>query len=107
MKDVVVQDFLSFIRERGVIGLAVAFVLGRSVSDVVSAIVEDIVNPLLGLILGRAEGLAEMSFEIADAEIKYGHLLSVLIDFLVIALIVYVVVHKLGLEKLDKKKETK
>jgi len=98
------RGFLDFIREQGVVGLAVGFILGGAVSKLVSAIVTDIVNPLLGLALGAAEGLKTASIKVGTAEILYGDLIMVFIDFLVITLVVYFGVKILGLDKLDKKK---
>ncbi len=99
------KGFIDFIREQGVVGLAVGFILGGAVSKVVSALVTDIVNPLLGVILGFAGGFKTASLKIGSAEILYGDMLSVFIDFLVIASVVYFGVKVLGLDKLDKKKE--
>ncbi len=98
------NGFVDFIREQGVVGLAVGFILGGAVSKVVSALVEDVINPLLGLVLGAAEGLKTASFGIGSAQIMYGDLISVLIDFVVIALVVYYGVKMIGLDKLDKAK---
>lgn len=97
------KGFLNFVREQGVVGLAVGFILGGAVSGVVKSVVEDVVNPLLGLILGKAEGLMEATLMIGTATIKYGSLISTLINFLVIAAVVYFGVKSLGLDKLDKK----
>lgn len=97
------QGFVNFIKEQGVVGLAVGFILGGAVSKVVSALVTDIINPILGLALGAADGLKTASFGIGSAQILYGDLISVVIDFLVIALVVYYGVRSLGLDKLDKK----
>lgn len=99
------KGFLNFIREQGVIGLAVGFILGGAVSKVVSALVTDIINPLLGVALGAAGGLKMASINLGRAKILYGDLISVAIDFVVIALVVYFGVKILGLDKLDKKKE--
>lgn len=99
------KGFTNFIREQGVIGLAVGFILGGAVSKVVSALVTDIINPIIGLALGAAEGLKTASIKIGSAEIFYGDLISVVIDFLVVALVVYVGVKIIGLDKIDKKKE--
>jgi len=96
---------MDFIREQGVVGLAVGFILGGAVSKVVTALVTDIVNPLLGVVLGAAGGLKTASIRIGSAEILYGDLISVTIDFIVIALVVYFGVKLIGLDKLDKKKE--
>lgn len=98
------KGFLDFIREQGVVGLAVGFILGGAVSKVVTALVTDIINPLLGIVLGATEGLKTASFGIGSAQILYGDLISVLIDFLVVALVVYYGVKGLGLNKLDKVK---
>jgi len=97
------KGFIDFIRERGVVGLAVGFILGGAVSKVVSALVTDIINPLLGIVLGATGNLKVMSFKIGSAEILYGDLISITIDFLVIAAVVYFGVKLLGLDKLDKK----
>ena len=98
------KGFLDFIREQGVVGLAVGFILGGAVSKVVSALVTDIINPLLGVALGVAGNLKAASISIGSAKILYGDLISVAIDFIVIALVVYLGVKILGLDKLDKPK---
>ena len=99
------KGFIEFIREQGVVGLAVGFILGGAVSKVVTALVTDIINPILGVVLGSAKGLSAASIKLGSTEILYGDLISVIIDFTVIALVVYFGVKALGLDKLDKKKE--
>ena len=95
--------FMDFIRKQGVVGLAVGFILGGAVSKVVSALVTDIISPILGLVLGAAEGLKTASLKLGSVELLLGDFLSVLIDFLVIALVVYYGVKALKLDQLDKK----
>lgn len=97
------KGFVDFIREQGVVGLAVGFILGGAVSKVVASLVADIINPVLGIVLGAAD-LSSMSLKLGPAEIMFGSFVSVLIDFLVIAGVVYFGVKGLGLDKLDKKK---
>ena len=99
------KGFLNFIREQGVVGLAVGFILGGAVSKVVSAIVTDIVNPILGIALGAVGDSKDASVQLGSAKIMYGDFLSVAIDFIVIALVVYYGVRILRLDRLDKKKE--
>jgi len=99
------KEFLDFIRTQGVVGLAVGFILGGAVSKVVAAIVTDIVNPLLGILLGATGGLRNASFMLGSARIAWGDLFSTVIDFLVVALVVYFGVKWLKLDALDKKKE--
>lgn len=98
------RGFLEFVREQGVVGLAVGFILGGSVSKVVSSLVSDIINPFLGIILGAAGDLSEASVKIGGAELLYGKFIAVLIDFAIIAAVVYFAVKLLGIDRLDKKK---
>jgi large conductance mechanosensitive channel len=99
------KGFINFIREQGVVGLAVGFILGGAVSKVVSAIVTDLINPVLSLVLGRIENLDSAYIPIGNAKLMWGDFLSTLIDFLVIAFVVYFGVRALKLDKLDKKKQ--
>jgi large conductance mechanosensitive channel len=99
------KGFLDFIREQGAIGLAVGFILGGAVSDLVKSIIDNIINPLLGIVLNNVKGLETATVDIFGATVKYGALLSTMINFCVIAAVVYFGVKKLGLDKLDKKKD--
>jgi large conductance mechanosensitive channel len=99
------KGFLDFIREQGAIGLAVGFILGGAVSDLVKSIIDNIINPLLGIVLNNVKGLENATIDVLGATVKYGALLSTLINFCVIAAVVYFGVKKLGLDKLDKKKD--
>lgn len=98
------KGFIDFIREQSVVGLAVGFILGGAVSKLVSALVEDIVGPVLALGLGNVENLQSAYIQVGAAKIMWGNFLNVLIDFVVIALVVYFGVKMLRLDKLDKKK---
>ena len=98
------KGFTDFIREQGVVGVAVGFILGGAVSKVVSSLVSDIINPVLGIVLGAAGNLSELILTIGSVEILVGNFISVVIDFLVVAMVVYFGVKKFKLDKLDKKK---
>ena len=99
------KNFINFIREQGVIGLAVGFILGGSVSKVVSSLVTDVINPVIGIFLGKAGNLANASFEIQGSVIKWGSFISAILDFVVLAAVVYFVIKGMNLDRLDKKKE--
>lgn len=106
-----VDGFFTFIRTQGVVGLAVGLVIGGAVSVVVKSLIDNIVMPPLGFVLGSADGLKGLSLNLGrtiegkDAVLHYGTFLNDLINFLVIALTIYLVVHMFGFDKLDKKKE--
>lgn len=106
-----VSGFVDFIRTQGVVGLAVGLVIGGAVSVLVKSLIDNIVMPPLGFILGSADGLKGLVWNLgktptgSETVLHYGTFLNDLINFLVIALTIYLVVHLLGFDKLDKKKE--
>lgn len=96
--------FVEFIRKQGVVGLAIGFLLGGAVSKIVTALVTDIINPLIGAALGSVD-LIDRKFSIGTAEFLWGHFISALVDFIVVAAVVYYGFKLLRLDKLDKPKE--
>lgn len=105
-----VKGFMDFIRTQGVIGLAVGLVLGGAVAVVVKSLVDNVIMPPIGLMLGSGDGLRGLTWTIGKAGddpavISYGIFLNDLINFLIIAFVIYLVFHALGLTKLDKKKD--
>lgn len=99
------KGFLQFVREQGVVGLAVGFILGGAVSKLVAALVGDIISPVLALGLSNVENLKEAYIQVGAAKIMWGNFVNVAIDFIVIALVVYFGVKLLKLDKLDRKKD--
>lgn len=102
--------FVDFIRTQGVVGLAVGLVLGTAVGTLVKSLVDNVVMPPIGLLLGSGDGLKGLFVTIGKgsagdpAVIYYGTFLNDLINFLIIALVIYFIFNLLGLTKLDKKK---
>ncbi len=87
-------QFFDFLKTFGVIGLALAFVIGQASSKLITALVEDIINPLVGLFLPSGS-LEQLSANIkgvsgSNSEFKYEDFIANIIDFLIIALVVYV-----------------
>ncbi len=101
------EGFREFIIENKVVGLAIGFVLAGAVAKLVTALVTDIISPIVGLILGQAKGLDKISFHIFSADILLGNFISALIDFSIVALVVYFGYKWFRLEKLHKKDEEK
>ena len=97
-----VVSFFDFIRERGVIGLAIGIVLGSAVTALVRSLVDDVINPLVGILLVE-DDLSASTVHVGKAVIRWGNVVSTFLDFVIIALLVYIIFRVLGLEKLDKK----
>ena len=99
------KGFIEFIRTQGVIGLAIGFLLGGAVSKLVSSLVTDVINPIVSVILGPANDFTDLAIPLGEDPVMVGQFMSNLLDFIIIAAVVYFVFKGLGLEKLDKKKE--
>jgi large conductance mechanosensitive channel len=87
------KEYVAFLITFGIIGLAIAFVIGQAASKMVTAFVKDIIDPTIGLFLPAS--LENMAVNItgihgAQSQFKYGDLISNIIDFLIIALIVFI-----------------
>ncbi|MDR4512903.1 MAG: MscL family protein [Nitrososphaeraceae archaeon] len=109
-----IQQFIDFLKTFGVIGLAIGFIIGVASTDLVNSLVEDIINPLIGLVLpsGSLENLSANVTSISgvESEFKYGNLISKILNFLIIALVVFIAYKVLSKYKIveDKTKpETK
>jgi large conductance mechanosensitive channel len=102
------QGFVDFIREKGVVGLAIGLAIGTAASGLVTQIVNAVVVPLVGLIVGK-EGLAGLNTTITVGDrsevFAFGTLVEALIKFIAIAAVIYFVVLGLKLDRFDKKKE--
>ena len=88
-----ITQFFDFLKTFGIIGLAIAFVIGQAASKLITALVEDIINPLVGFFLpsGSLEQLSAKITNVSGAisEFKYGDFIANIIDFLIIALVVF------------------
>ena len=98
------KDFLEFIRKQGVVGLAVGFILGTESSKLVSSIVNDVVNPVLNVALGFTGKLTDRYVTLWGAKILWGNLVGETINFIVIALLVFLIVEKFGLSEIKNEK---
>lgn len=95
------SDFFDFIRERGVAGFAIGFILGGAAQKLVQALMDDLINPFIGLFLGRVQTLTAYTI----GGFKIGDFISALINFLILCLVIYLIFKLLRLEKLDKPKQ--
>lgn len=100
-----VQEFVDFLKTFGVIGLAIAFVIGQAASKVVSALVNDIINPFIGLFLVDAGELRSLSLTIGNSTFLYGDLIAVIIEFIIIAFIVFIAYKQLTKYKIVEEKK--
>ncbi|MEO7006046.1 MAG: large conductance mechanosensitive channel protein MscL [Terrimesophilobacter sp.] len=84
-----IKGFKEFILRGNVIDLAVAFVIGVAFATVVTAFVEKIINPLIGALFNAGSLDKSLVLRVGSADLLFGALLGALIQFLLIALVVY------------------
>lgn len=96
------QEFKKFIVRGNVMDLAVGVIMGSAFTAIVTSLVKNLINPLIGLIIGRID-LSSMMFRIAGANFKYGAFISAVINFIIIALVVFCLVK--GINRLMPKHE--
>ena len=111
IKDTHMAGFVNFIREQGVVGMAVGLAIGTAAGDTVKKLVTAFIDPLVQLVVGSQQGLQSASFTVEVAgrkgEFLYGAFVSSLITLIAVAFVVYAIIHFLKLDKLDKKKGLK
>lgn len=105
-------NFVNFVREQGVVGLAVGLAIGTAAGASVKVIVDQLIAPLVGL-LTRGVDLNSLKWVLIAADpahnkhevaIGWGLIISSLITLLATAFVVYQVVHLAKLDRLDKAK---
>ena len=106
------KEFKSFALKGSMIDLAVGMIIGSAFTGIVNSLVNDIVMPILSLITGRVD-FNDLKLVLSSGEnassINYGTFLTQLVNFLLIALVVYFVVKQLNRvrELVSRKKEEK
>jgi large conductance mechanosensitive channel len=87
----VLNEFKAFVMRGNVIDLAVAVIIGGAFGKIVSSLVNDIIMPLIGLIIGGIDfnGLA---FTLGSAKVTYGNFINNIIDFIIIALVIFLMI---------------
>lgn len=99
-----IEEFKAFAMRGNVIDLAVAVVIGAAFGKIVSSLVADIVTPLIGLLMGGID-FSGLTYTVGDSVITYGVFVQSVIDFVIVALAIFLVVK--GLSRAQKAMEKK
>ncbi len=94
-----VSEFKAFAMKGNVIDLAVAVVIGAAFGEIVSSLVANIITPIIGLLMGGID-FSGLAYTIGDAEVTYGVFIQSIIDFVIVALVIFMVVK--GINKAQK-----
>jgi len=85
------KDFLDFVKRGNVLDLAVAVIIGGAFGLIVTSLVNDIIMPLIGVLLGGVD-FTTLSVQVGDATIAYGNFIQAVINFLIIAFVIFMIV---------------
>lgn len=96
------EEFKAFIARGNVMDLAVGVIIGGAFSAITTSLINDIIMPLLGIFTSSVS-FADLSVTVGGAVITYGNFIQAVLNFLVMALVVFCLVK--GMNKLHKKKE--
>jgi large conductance mechanosensitive channel len=85
------KEFREFAIKGNVVDLAVGVIIGTAFGKIVSSLVADIIMPLIGILIGGIH-YEDLIIEVGDAQVTYGKFIQNVIDFVVIAFVIFVMV---------------
>ena len=100
-----IGEFREFIQNGNVMDMAVGVVVGAAFKSIVDSLVEDILMPIIGIFVG-ADTFTSLSLNVGGAVITYGNFISAVVNFLILAFVMFIIVKALNkMKSLQKKKE--
>ena len=93
-----IKEFKEFISKGNVMDMAVGIIIGGAFTKIVTALVEAILMPFIGIICG-GKSVEDMSVMVGNAAIGYGAFLQAIIDFLLIAWVLFMIIKALNKAK--------
>ncbi|KPQ08561.1 MAG: large conductance mechanosensitive channel MscL [Rhodobacteraceae bacterium HLUCCA12] len=86
-----IREFRDFIARGNVMDMAVGIIIGVAFTAIVTSLVNDLINPLIGLFIGGVD-FSALSVGLGDAQFMYGNFINALINFLIVAWVVFLLV---------------
>lgn len=98
-----IKEFMEFLKEYKVIGLAIAFIIGIASKDLIKSLVDNIIMPIITPSIPQG-AWETATFSLGPIIIKWGAFLGALINFVIIALVIFIIAKKILKEKKVTKK---
>jgi large conductance mechanosensitive channel len=99
------QEFKDFINKGNVMDMAVGIIIGAAFTAIVGSLVADLINPIIGIFMGGID-FAGLSANVGDAELTYGNFIMAIINFLVIAFVVFMLVRQVNKNEESRRSST-
>ncbi len=91
----VLKEFRDFAMKGNVMDLAIGVIIGAAFGKIVSSLVGDILMPSIGILLGKLD-FSTLAVQVGEATIKYGMFIQAVIDFIIVALCIFLVVKQIN-----------
>lgn len=98
-----VKEFVAFLKQYGVIGLAIAVIIGGKLNLLITSLVNDLLTPLIFQPALKAAGVENIA-DLAYNGILYGKVVSSFIDFIIVAFVVFMFAKKIMKEEVVAKR---
>lgn len=89
------SEFKDFASKGSLVDMAVGIIIGAAIGKMVGALVDSILMPIIGVVLGGVD-FSLLSIAVGDAQIGYGAFIQALIDFLIIAFVIFLIIKALN-----------
>lgn len=99
-----IKEFKEFAVKGNVMDMAVGVIIGGAFGKIVTSLVNDVFMPIIGIITGGID-FTDLSVKVGEAEIKYGQFIQNVVDFVLVALCIFLVIK--AINKFKKKEEEK
>jgi len=97
-----INEFKEFISKGNVLDLAIGVIIGLAFGTIVNSVVADLLMPLIGIIMGGID-FSGLTVTIGSAVLSYGKLIQAIVNFIIIAFVLFFIVK--GVNMLKAKKE--
>jgi len=95
LEDNMLKEFREFAIRGNVMDLAVAVIIGGAFGKIITSLVNDVLMPVIGLLMGGVN-FSELSITVGAAVIKWGAFVQSIIDFLIIAFVIFMLVRAMN-----------
>ena len=96
------KEFKEFAMKGNVMDLAVGVIIGAAFGKIITSLVDNILMPIIGIVL-QGVNFQALMVKVGDAEIKYGMFIGAVLDFIIIALVLFLIIK--GMNNMKKKEE--
>lgn len=88
------NEFKEFALRGNVLDLAVGVIIGGAFQGVVNSLVQDVISPIIGLFANQ--DFSNLVLNIGDVELKYGSFITALINFIIMAFVIFLIVKSMN-----------